>query len=279
MKTEVNCFFSVWHQWLTGALWELIHSNYHSSQAISVNITFKRILDVKQGFPGRSIYDRMWSAAKWAKHFLQQRLTTAVMFLKDFSFSPNSSVCLFLSLSLSCWFSEKEQTQEYYTLSLGGVALTTGAGGSKWEADDTDPHKMETPLSRQTLHCDNCYLITARKARPWFSFFSYCVNTLGRQIFQWLPSLHFNPYGVFCLSPQMLHSQDEFSPNRRNYSSTSSGSLAPCYTMNTQRSHTISHRGQCQSFIKLPSYLIFCHCTDMRVIFFIYVADFQGIMH
>lgn len=58
-----------------------------------------------------------------------------------------------------------------------------------------------------------------------------------------------------------------------------SGSSAPRYTMNTQRSHTVSQRGQRQTFIKLPGYLLFCQHTDTRVIFFIYVADFQGIMH
>lgn len=146
---------------------------------------------------------------------------------------------------------------------------------------------METPLGRQTLHCDNCYLITTGKRSHgsafFFFFFSYCVNTLGKQIFQWLPSLRFNPYGAFCLSPQMLHSQDGFFffffRIGRATLLWSSGSSAPCYTMNTQRSHTISHQGQRQTFIKLPSYLLFCHHTDMRVIFFIYVADFQGIMH
>lgn len=32
---------------------------------------------------------------------------------------------------------------------------------SGWKANDTDLSKMETPLARQTLCCDNCYLITA----------------------------------------------------------------------------------------------------------------------
>lgn len=45
----------------------------------------------------------------------------------------------------------------------------------------------------------------------------------------------------------------------------------------TQRSHTESQRLRRQSFIKLPSYLIFCHRADMRVIFFIYAADFRGL--
>lgn len=131
---------------------------------------------------------------------------------------------------------------------------------------------METPLGRQTLHRDNCYLITAR---PPLCFFSYCVNTLGKQIFQWLPSLRFNPYGAFCLSPQMLRSQDGFFVTMgRTTRPTSSGSPAPRRTMNTQRSHTVSRRGQRQSFIKLPSYLLFCQRSDMRVIFFIYVAGF-----
>lgn len=134
---------------------------------------------------------------------------------------------------------------------------------------------METPLGRQTLHCDNCYLITAGKRSHGSAFF-HTVSTLwGSKYFSDYPpcALIHMVHSVchhICCTPRMGFSE---------HSSTSSGSPAPCYTMNTQRSHTISHQGQHQSFIKLPSYLLFCHHTDMRVIFFIYVADLQGIMH
>lgn len=121
---------------------------------------------------------------------------------------------------------------------------------------------METPLSRQTLHRDNCFLIT-KYSRG--SAFSYCVNTLRKQIFQWLLSLHFNPYGLF----------DGGCMGQVSAAATSVG----CSRMNTQRSPTVSRWGQCQTIIKLPSYLLLCPHADMRVIFFIYVADFQGFTH
>lgn len=145
---------------------------------------------------------------------------------------------------------------------------------------------METPLGRQTLHCDNCYLITTGKRSHgsafFFPFFFHTVSTLWE-------SKYFSDYPL-CALIHMVHSVCRhrcYTPGMffcffrigRATLLWSSGSSAPCYTMNTQRSHTISHQGQRQTFIKLPSYLLFCHHTDMRVIFFIYVADFQGIMH
>lgn len=135
MKTEVNCLFSVWHQRLTAALWALIHSDYHSSQAISVNITLKCILDVKQASPGKTIYDSMWSAAKWAKHFPQRATDPGYHVFKRLLFLTQ-----FISLSF-CWFSKTEQTQKYYTLSLSRPAVTVREGrsflpvlqmGSRW---------------------------------------------------------------------------------------------------------------------------------------------------
>lgn len=68
--------------------------------------------------------------------------------------------------------------------SLCRLALTVGESASKWEANGTDSHKMETPLGRQTLYRDNCYLITRGKRSHGSPFFSYCINTLGKQIFQ-----------------------------------------------------------------------------------------------
>lgn len=98
---------------------------------------------------------------------------------------------------------------------------------SKCEADDMDSPKMETPLCRQTLDCDNCYLITAREGTAaLLLFFLFCVNTLGKQIFQWLASLRFNPYGAFCLSP-----------NRQN----SSTKTPLCTTQWIHRGHTAYH--------------------------------------
>lgn len=49
----------------------------------------------------------------------------------------------------------------------------------KCEADDTDSRKMETPLGRQTLHCDNCYLITGGKHSHGSPFF-HTVSTLWK---------------------------------------------------------------------------------------------------
>lgn len=136
---------------------------------------------------------------------------------------------------------------------------------------------METPLGRQTLHCDNCYLITVGKhSLGSTSFFFHTVSTLWE-------SKYFSDYPL-CALIHTVHSvcrHRYFFSLRIGRATTlrSSGSSARCCTMNTQRSHAISHPGQHQTFIKLPSYLLFCHHTDMRVIVFIYVADFQGIMH
>lgn len=84
----------------------------------------------------------------------------------------------FISSSF-CWFARAEQTP-----SLGGLGVYEKADPSclcsKWEADDTDSHKMETPLGRQTLHCDNCYLITAGKVPAWFCFFFILCQHFGK---------------------------------------------------------------------------------------------------
>lgn len=68
---------------------------------------------------------------------------------------------------------------------------------SKWEADDTDSHKMETPLCRQTLHCDNCCLITAGKRHHGSPFF-HTVSTLWE-------SKYFSDYPP-CALIHMVHS-------------------------------------------------------------------------
>lgn len=66
---------------------------------------------------------------------------------------------------------------------------------SKWEDDDTDSHKMETPLGRQTLHCDNCYQITVA-ARVLLFF--HTVSTLWE-------SKYFSDYPLYALI-RMIHS-------------------------------------------------------------------------
>lgn len=134
---------------------------------------------------------------------------------------------------------------------------------------------METPLGRQTLHCDNCYLITAGKHSHSSPFFQ-TVSTLWE-------SKYFSDYPG-CALIHMVHSVCHhrcYTPrigfqSRKSYPSTSCGWFASCCTMNTQRSRTISHRGQCQSFIKLPSYLIFCHHPDMRGYLFHLCSGFSG---
>lgn len=189
MKTEVNYLFSVWHQRLTAILWALKHSDYHSSWAISVNITLEHILDLNGAFFGEEIYGLMWSAAK------RRQTSMFECFKKDFPFSPVRSYARLVF----CWLSQAEQTQMHYTLSLGRPALTVEKAGSKWEADDTDSHKMETPLGRQTLQRDNCYLIAAGKrshGSPFFFF--YTVSTLWE-------SKYFSDYPP-CALIHMVHS-------------------------------------------------------------------------
>lgn len=229
MKTEVNCLLSVWHQWVTAALWALIHSDYLSSQAISVNITLKCIWDVKPASSEKSIYDFLWSASKWSKYFMQLSVTAVLMTSNYFSFITSS---LFLF-----WPSQK-----YYTLSLHRLALTVAGSRSKWEANGTGPHKMETLLGRQTLHCDSRYLITGRrKAQLRFPFF-HTVSTLWE-------SKYFSDYSP-CALIHMEHSvcHHRCSTPRMfsffffflNHSLTGSTHL-PWATQWTHRGHTPYH--------------------------------------
>ena len=82
----------------------------------------------------------------------------------------------FVSLSLFVDLSRIEQTQKNYILCLRRLAVTVLGGRSKWEANDTDLHKMETPLGRQTLHCDSSYLITGGKHSHGSPFFILCQH-------------------------------------------------------------------------------------------------------
>lgn len=181
--------------------WLSLVTSYICQHYTQVHFRCKTSLRLAGGVGG-SIYDSAWSAAKWTK---QRWLTAVATSSNYFSVSPTWPVCLV------CRFSRAEQTQKRYMRSLCRLALTVGESASKWEANGTDSHKMETPLGRQTLYRDNCYLITRGKRSHGSPFFSYCINTLGKQIFQWLPSPRFNPYGAFRVSPRMLHSPDGFS--------------------------------------------------------------------
>lgn len=65
-------------------------------------------------------------------------------------------------------------------LSLCRLALTVGESASKWEANGTDSHKMETPLGKQTLSRDNCYLITRGKRSHGSPFFFILYQHFGK---------------------------------------------------------------------------------------------------
>jgi len=86
-----------------------------------------------------------------------------VTFSKDLSSSHDSSVCLLLLLLTD----RRNKPRVSVSKLLCEEAEPFPARAPK----DTDSHKMETPLGKQTLCCDYCYLITAGKCSCGSPFF------------------------------------------------------------------------------------------------------------